>query len=103
MTDENWKGKPRFIDAGGMAPGGVKKIREGNTERYECLRCDTEQVESKSARHRSSRVRCRHCGNVVYPVTVLPEKPKTLVKFCEKCHAKLRTGNSTMLCSLCDR
>jgi hypothetical protein len=104
MANETWYGeKAKPVDPGGARPGQPKIAREETTESYECLRCDTTQIEQKSARHRAKRICCRQCGNTVYPVTVAPEKTQSTAKFCKKCQAKLRRGNSSMLCSLCDR
>lgn len=100
MVDENWKANPRFIDGGGAQPGKVKRIRKDNTERYECLRCDVEQIESKSARNRASRVRCRHCGGTVYPVESAPEK-EVVVRKCKVCGTNLRATNTGTRCSPC--
>lgn len=97
MADETCQGsKPKSVDAGGNRPD------KPNTERYECLRCDTVQVESRGARNRAAKVSCRHCGNTVYPVISAPDK-RPAAKFCKSCKAKLRAGNSKALCSLCDR
>lgn len=98
--DENWKAKPRFIDAGGAAPGKAKRIGQSNTEFYECLICDTKQIESKSAKFRASRVRCRHCGGAVYPVESTPEKVVP-VKNCKDCGTRLRSTNPGTRCSAC--
>lgn len=104
MPDETWYSeKPKPAAVGGNTTGKATPAREETTERYECLRCDTTQVEPKSVRHRAKVVRCRECGNTVYPVTAAPEKPKAEAKFCKKCQAKLRRGNGTLLCSMCDR
>jgi hypothetical protein len=100
MADERWKGRPRFIDGGGAAPGKVKHVGRDNTEQFECLRCDTKQIESKSARFRSSRIRCRHCGGAVYPVTPTPEKV-VVVRKCKDCETRLRSTNTSRYCSVC--
>lgn len=100
MADESWKAKPRFIDGGGAVPGKVKHVGHSNTEQYECLICDTKQIESKSAKFRASRVRCRHCGGAVYPVDSVPEKVVEAKK-CKDCGTKLRSTNPGPRCSLC--
>jgi hypothetical protein len=103
MANDTWYGeKAKPVDSSGNRPGQTKPVKQETTERYECLRCDTTQVESRSSRHRAKRISCRECGNTVYPMTAAPEKTST-AKFCKKCQAKLRTGNGTSLCSLCDR
>lgn len=98
MPKDEWGG--RFVDGGGDRFGRAKKVRKNNTERYECLRCDTQQIESVLARSRSALVRCRHCGNVVYPVTskAAPEKP---LRRCKNCKTQLRESNIGTLCSPC--
>jgi len=102
MAETGQDGKAKFVAAAGGRPE-PKGDREATTERYECLRCDTTQVEPRGARNRARTVRCRQCGNGVYPVTVSPEKKQASAKFCKKCQAKLRRGNGSMLCSMCDR
>jgi hypothetical protein len=101
MADENWKAKPRFIDGGGASPGKVKRIGSTNTEQFECLICDTKQIESKSARFRASRIRCRHCGGAVYPVNSVAEKP-VVVRRCKNCNMPLRSTNGGTRCSACE-
>lgn len=98
MTND-WKGK--FVDGGGNSAGRVKKVRKGMTERYECLRCDTEQIESVLARSRGGRVRCRHCGNVAYPMSAAAE-PEKEERRCAECNTKLRESNTEKLCGPCD-
>lgn len=71
-----------------------------HTEQYECLICDTKQIESKSAKARASRVRCRHCGGAVYPVTSAPEKV-VVIRKCKDCGAHLRSTNTSTRCSAC--
>lgn len=102
MAETGQDGKAKFVAAAGGRPE-PKVAREETTERYECLRCDTTQVESKSLRHKAKMIRCRECGNTVYPVTAAPEKTRVAAKYCKKCQAKLRRGNGSMLCSMCDR
>lgn len=85
--------KPKSVDASQVKP---------TTERYECLRCDTTQVETRSPKRFAKQVRCRSCGNMAYPVAGKPEE-KITAKFCKGCNAKLRAGNGKSLCSLCDR
>jgi hypothetical protein len=101
MANETGHGD-KVVDGTGNA-GKATPVNSGSTERYECLRCDTTQVEPRGARNRARTVRCRQCGNGVYPVTVSPEKKQASAKFCKTCQAKLRRGNGSMLCSMCDR
>lgn len=102
MANETWYGGKPKVDAGGTRPGQAKPVRQENTERYECLRCDTTQIETKSSKRNAKQIRCRNCGNMAYPVAAKPAD-KTTAKFCKVCNAKLRAGNGTSLCSLCDR
>lgn len=78
----------------------VKKPDPSHTEQYECLICDTKQIEQKNAKLRASRIRCRHCGGAVYPVVSVPEKP-VVVRRCKDCNTLLRTTNGGTRCSVC--
>lgn len=81
-----------------MAPSGPYK------DQYECLRCDTIQLESKNNnRMKDAIVRCRGCGAATYLVTDEARKPAPApkIKVCKTCGTKLRASNSREQCSTC--
>lgn len=73
------------------------------TEQYECLRCDTIQLESKNNRTKGAIIRCRGCGAATYLVTAAAKKtaPAPKTKVCKTCGTKLRASNSREQCSAC--
>ena len=93
---------PRFTDAGALSPGTVK-TRKGSTEFYWCPSCDKSQVESKLARSRSSRVKCRHCGRILHPLHEGNEASaeSIQVRQCVSCNTILRSTNRNGACSVC--
>lgn len=93
--------KPTFTDSGGASPGKARIRKDGNSEMYRCEACHKDQVESVLARSRSARIRCRHCGQVIYPVTQKEEE--TLGRTCLYCFTTLRSTNKDPVCSLCLR
>lgn len=93
--------KPVWLhEDGGYRSGRSVSRSKGKTEMYECFICNKRQAETKITRARVSRVRCRHCGNIVYPCREfsgkVPPKPK-----CKKCKCSLPVGNSIKYCSSC--
>jgi DNA-directed RNA polymerase subunit RPC12/RpoP len=78
-----------------MAPTG------SYTEQYECLRCDTIQLESKSNRTKGAIIRCRGCGGATYLVTAKKPPPTPKTKVCKTCGTKLRASNNREQCSAC--
>lgn len=96
---------PRYTDSGGLNPGRTKPMKGGAKEQYWCPHCDRSQFESKLARHRRQRVRCKHCGAYLHPLHEAMkrsrEEKKALDRKCKKCKAKLRTGNPLDHCAIC--
>jgi hypothetical protein len=90
---------PRFTDGGGRAPGKARRRKDGNSEFYHCGACNKDQIESILARSRVSRVRCRHCGLVIYPKTEKEEE--SLKRTCLFCTTTLRSTNENPVCVLC--
>lgn len=72
------------------------------SDQYECLRCDTIQLESKN-RLKGGTVRCRGCGAATYLVTAATKKalPAPKTKVCKTCGTKLRASNNREQCSAC--
>lgn len=88
-----------LVESGGNHFGRTVSRAKGNTEQYWCPTCKAKQLETKLARSRSQRVRCRGCGLIIYPVkesAVIPE-----VKTCQKCWGYLGTRNKTGFCINC--
>lgn len=105
MPDDEQKPPLKFIIDGGVAPRRKAKSQtpaphSDSTEIFECLICDTKQIESRSPKFRAARVRCRHCGRTAYPVEEVLEKVVPVRK-CKVCGSRLRSSNSTTRCSSC--
>lgn len=95
MPDETVK--PKLV----VDPGKVKSMGNSKTEQYECLRCDTKQIEAKIPKFRAptTRIRCRHCGGTVYPVSGAGDKA-VKVRNCKDCGTRLRATNTGTYCSV---
>lgn len=91
--------RPRFTDSGGVSPGKMRVRVDGNSELYRCNTCEKDQVESVLAKSRAGRVRCRHCGQIIYPVKEKSEE--ALGRTCLHCFTTLRSTNPNPICSLC--
>jgi hypothetical protein len=114
MPDEYWtkignspKPKKSFSrkPAGPVPPPVTDKAKDAadGSDLFWCPSCKTSQTEKKRwSINRAPHVRCRGCGLIIYPKH---EKtaPVTVEKRCKICQSKLRKGNGSGKCSLCDR
>ena len=73
---------------------------KGRNEQWRCGLCNRRQFESKLARSRRTRIRCKWCGGICRPVH---EDVKVEVKErkCKKCKCVLRLGNPLPVCNPC--
>lgn len=73
---------------------------KGRGEQWRCDLCRRRQMESRLARHRRTRVRCKWCGGVSRPVHE-DVVAKIKVRKCKKCKCVLRVGNPMPVCNPC--
>ena len=91
--------RQKFTDSGGATPGNVRARVNMSSEIYRCHACQKCQVESVLAKSRVARVRCRHCGQIIYLVKEKLEEP--LGRTCLHCLTTLRSTNPDPVCALC--
>jgi len=111
MPDEYWtkigntpKPKKTFGPRSVPVPPAVtEKSKEApdGSELYWCPSCKADQREKKW-REKAWHTRCRGCGTVIYPKHE-KKLPMTVERRCKVCQGKLRRGNGSGKCALCDR
>lgn len=86
-----------------VAPPVTEKAKEApdGYEIFWCPSCKADQKEKKW-REKAWHTRCRGCGAVIYPKHE-KKLAVTAEKRCKICQSKLRRGNGSGKCSLCDR
>lgn len=97
----SWRRSTTLIESGGHKAGQPVSRRKGLTEHYWCPACDKRQAETKLAKSRAQRVRCRECGLAIYPVKQSASSGKER-RQCNGCEAPLRVNSIASFCSLCE-
>lgn len=85
----------------GPPPDGPDKDKSDYTVTYWCPACKTSQKERKTSKLHVVKIHCRSCGLIIHLKNEkAPVAPA--VRICKVCAAKLRRGNSSHYCSICD-
>lgn len=92
----------------GPLPDGPDKNKDKSKDKsdytvaYWCPSCKTSQQERKTSKLHTIKVHCRSCGLVIHQKNEKATAAPAAERHCKVCEARLRRGNSSHYCAICD-